>query len=41
LRPVATIQVTCRAQGFRVADGNTWWYLIAFLTVEQRLVRLR
>ena len=24
-----TIQVTCRAQGFRVADGNTWWYLIA------------
>ena len=24
-----TISVTCRAQGFRVADGNTWWYLIA------------
>ncbi len=24
----ATITITCRAQGFRVADGNTWWYLI-------------
>jgi RHS repeat-associated protein len=25
----ATVQVTCRVQGFRVADGNTWWYLLA------------
>ena len=24
-----TIQIACRLQGFRVADGNTWWYLIA------------
>jgi phosphodiesterase/alkaline phosphatase D-like protein len=25
----STIQVTCRAEGFRVEDGNTWWYQIA------------
>lgn len=24
-----TVQITCRLQGFRVADGNTWWYRIA------------
>jgi RHS repeat-associated protein len=24
-----TVQIACRVQGFRVADGNTWWYLIA------------
>jgi hypothetical protein len=24
-----TVQVTCALQGFRVADGNTWWYQIA------------
>jgi len=24
-----TVGVTCRAAGFRVADGNTWWYKIA------------
>ena len=24
-----TIEVSCRADGFRVADGNTWWYRIA------------
>ncbi len=24
-----TVQVTCAVQGFRVADGNTWWYRIA------------
>jgi hypothetical protein len=24
-----TVQVLCRVQGFRVADGNTWWYLIS------------
>lgn len=24
-----TVQITCRLQGFRVADGNTWWYQIA------------
>jgi hypothetical protein len=23
-----TVQVTCRAQGFAVADGDTWWYQI-------------
>jgi hypothetical protein len=23
------VQVTCRVQGFAVADGNTWWYKIA------------
>ena len=23
------VQVTCRVQGFKVADGNTWWYQIA------------
>jgi RHS repeat-associated protein len=23
------VSITCRVQGFRVADGNTWWYLIA------------
>jgi Protein of unknown function (DUF2599) len=25
----ATVQITCAIQGFRVADGNTWWYKIA------------
>jgi len=25
----ATVQVACAVQGFRVADGNTWWYKIA------------
>jgi hypothetical protein len=25
----ATVQVSCRLQGFKVADGNTWWYRIA------------
>ncbi len=24
-----TVQITCRTTGFRVADGNTWWYKIA------------
>lgn len=24
-----TVQVYCRVQGFRVADGDTWWYRIA------------
>jgi hypothetical protein len=24
-----TVQITCKLQGFRVADGNTWWYRIA------------
>ena len=23
-----TVQVSCRVTGFRVADGNTWWYLV-------------
>ncbi len=24
-----TVQIVCRLTGFRVADGNTWWYRIA------------
>jgi len=24
-----TVQITCRVTGFKVADGNTWWYEIA------------
>lgn len=24
-----TVRVTCRVQGFMVADGDTWWYKIA------------
>ena len=24
-----TVQVACKVTGFRVADGNTWWYRIA------------
>jgi hypothetical protein len=24
-----TVAITCRVQGFAVADGNTWWYLIS------------
>ena len=24
-----TVQVSCRVHGFAVADGNTWWYLVA------------
>lgn len=25
----STVGVSCKLQGFRVADGNSWWYLIA------------
>lgn len=25
----ATVQIACKLQGFRVQDGNTWWYRIA------------
>jgi hypothetical protein len=25
----ATVQIACRLTGFKVADGNTWWYRIA------------
>jgi len=25
----ATVEIACRLTGFRVADGNTWWYRIA------------
>jgi hypothetical protein len=25
----ATVGIACKLQGFRVADGNTWWYRIA------------
>lgn len=24
-----TVQITCRIQGYKVPDGNTWWYLTA------------
>ena len=24
-----SVQITCRLTGFRVADGNTWWYQVA------------
>jgi hypothetical protein len=24
-----TVQIACRLTGFKVADGNTWWYRIA------------
>jgi hypothetical protein len=24
-----TVQIDCKLQGFKVADGNTWWYRIA------------
>ena len=24
-----TVQVACKVPGFKVADGNTWWYRIA------------
>ena len=26
---VTTVQIACKLPGFRVADGNTWWYRIA------------
>jgi hypothetical protein len=26
---LTTVQVSCKLPGFRVADGNTWWYRIA------------
>jgi hypothetical protein len=25
----ATVQIACKLQGFKVQDGNTWWYRIA------------
>jgi serine/threonine protein kinase len=25
----ATVQIACKVTGFKVADGNTWWYRIA------------
>lgn len=25
----ATVQIACKLTGFRVADGNTWWYRVA------------
>jgi hypothetical protein len=24
-----TVQISCKIPGFKVADGNTWWYRIA------------
>jgi hypothetical protein len=29
IAPASTVQIACRLTGFRVADGNTWWYRIA------------
>lgn len=29
VQPAHTIKVACRAIGYRVPDGNTWWYRIA------------
>lgn len=29
IRAYTTVQVSCRIQGFRVQDGDTWWYRIA------------
>ena len=29
IAPYQTIQVSCRLTGFKVADGNTWWYRVA------------
>jgi hypothetical protein len=26
--PYAAVRISCAVQGFRVADGNTWWYRI-------------
>src|SRR4051794_17237562 len=26
---LATVQIACKLSGFRVANGNTWWYQIA------------
>ena len=28
--------VSCRRHGFKVADGNTWWYRIASPSWENR-----
>jgi hypothetical protein len=25
----ATVQIACKVPGFRVSDGNTWWYRVA------------
>jgi hypothetical protein len=25
----ATVQISCKLTGFRVANGNTWWYQVA------------
>jgi hypothetical protein len=27
--PSSTIQISCKAQGFRVQDGDNWWYRIS------------
>ena len=29
ISPFQTVQVSCKVTGFKVADGNTWWYRIA------------
>jgi hypothetical protein len=33
-----TIQVACAIQGFKVQDGNTWWYKIASSPMERRVL---
>jgi hypothetical protein len=29
ISPSQTVQIACKVGGFRVADGDTWWYRIA------------
>ena len=29
IQSYTTVQITCKITGFKVADGNTWWYRIA------------
>ena len=29
IKAYATIKVDCRVKGFKVTDGNVWWYRIA------------
>ena len=36
-----TVGVACKMQGFRVADGDTWWYKIASSPWNGTLLRLR
>lgn len=29
IKAYETVQVACRVKGFKVADGNVWWYRVA------------